>query len=61
MNEFKEMINVVVLCSVFAFITGFYTAVLMETKRDVVRVESRQCVVKMTRGNETHVYIGDYK
>jgi hypothetical protein len=60
MNDLKETIKIVGLCCVFSYIAGFYTAILVETKRDVSKLEKRQCSVKMTRGNETHVYIGDY-
>jgi hypothetical protein len=53
----------IVACCVFSYITGAYTIALIETKRDVKKAneEKRQCVVKMSRNNQTHVFIGEYK
>ena len=56
MSDTKLTILVIVL----SFVIGMYTALLVETYRQVKKIEKRQCVVKMTRENFTHVYIGDY-
>lgn len=41
---------------VFSFISGIYTAVVVNLGREVQ--SSKGCTVAISRGNETHVVIG---
>jgi hypothetical protein len=43
-------LKLILLCCILSFITGTYTAVMV--------TKDRGCVVKMSRGSETHVLIG---